>query len=107
LKAEDLSAAYGQDAKAADKKYGGQVVELTGASCEPLPVVARSVDQGKPSVLLYGMNGPRVRCLFRAQEGQKVRQVGANAPVGLLGRVRPRGAAEEGPIVVEDCQYLQ
>jgi hypothetical protein len=104
--AEDLSDAYGKDAKAADRKYGERLVELMGATYEPVGAVANSVKRGKPAVLLYGRNGPRVRCYFRPAEGKKIRDLGPNSPVALVGRVRPRRGAEEGPIVVEDCKYL-
>ena len=103
--AMELSREYLTDADAADRKYKGQILEITGTSR-----LSGAQPNGETGIVHYEVlksAEPQVRCLFENEvEADEISNIGIGHPVVIEGRCEGLVVIQKSYVVLRGCRLL-
>ena len=95
INATALSEAYQENEVAADGKYQGARVSVSGTVAK----IGKDQD-GDPYVLLHGANGHSVRCKFSESNSPAVARIRVGSAIGIKGTVV---GVKADQVTIKDC----
>lgn len=100
MRADALAKAFHENEFQADAKYTGKRLTLGGEVLR----VGRDRELGIPYVVLRGVGGLSVKCVFPTSETGRLLQLRPKSLVGINGTLAGKLSENTGYIILQDCR---